>query len=325
MRTLVGAARRVDARSSRAARSTTHPLRAGRARAAGGWPPSSATTCPVAWQHRSERYGEKLATPDTSVGDLVGDVDPVKVARGPHARRPRDRALRPACRAPTAASSASTSCPTSPSASRSRCSTCSRSATSRSAATRCGCRSTSCSWPRANPEDYTNRGRIITPLKDRFGAEIRTHYPHRGAATRSPSSRQEAVARRRRARAPPRGRRAVHPRAARVARGRPALRRVAPVRDRRGRGRRRVRAAPGRPRRRGACRRAGLRRARPSCPTLLRQGRVRDGRGGPRARGRSTHLLRVAVAETFRVAAVAASTCPAFTELFAEGADRRDR
>ena len=29
----------------------------------------------------------------------------------------------------------------------------------------------------ANPEDYTNRGRIITPLKDRFGAEVRTHYP----------------------------------------------------------------------------------------------------------------------------------------------------
>src|SRR3954454_24657045 len=33
---------------------------------------------PVAWKHRSERYGEKLATPDTSVGDLIGDVDPVK-------------------------------------------------------------------------------------------------------------------------------------------------------------------------------------------------------------------------------------------------------
>ena len=30
---------------------------------------------------------------------------------------------------------------------------------------------------RANPEDYTNRGRIITPLKDRYGAQIRTHYP----------------------------------------------------------------------------------------------------------------------------------------------------
>ncbi|HYS41219.1 MAG TPA: magnesium chelatase, partial [Pseudonocardiaceae bacterium] len=37
---------------------------------------------PVAWRHRSERYAEKLATPDTSVGDLIGDVDPVKVAEG---------------------------------------------------------------------------------------------------------------------------------------------------------------------------------------------------------------------------------------------------
>ena len=37
---------------------------------------------PVAWRHRSERYSEKLATPDTSVADLVGDVDPVKVAEG---------------------------------------------------------------------------------------------------------------------------------------------------------------------------------------------------------------------------------------------------
>jgi magnesium chelatase subunit I len=37
---------------------------------------------PVAWLHRSERYGEKLATPDTSVGDLIGDIDPIKVAEG---------------------------------------------------------------------------------------------------------------------------------------------------------------------------------------------------------------------------------------------------
>ncbi|MGH3285692.1 MAG: magnesium chelatase, partial [Streptosporangiaceae bacterium] len=37
---------------------------------------------PVGWQHASERYGEKLATPDTSVGDLIGDIDPVKVAEG---------------------------------------------------------------------------------------------------------------------------------------------------------------------------------------------------------------------------------------------------
>ena len=41
---------------------------------------------PVGWRHRIERYGEKLATPDTSVGDLIGDIDPIRVARGPDAR-----------------------------------------------------------------------------------------------------------------------------------------------------------------------------------------------------------------------------------------------
>ena len=44
-------------------------------------------------------------------------------------------------------------------------------------ATPFGCHSMCCSLATANPEDYTNRGRIITPLKDRFGAEVRTHYP----------------------------------------------------------------------------------------------------------------------------------------------------
>src|SRR3712207_4018469 len=39
-------------------------------------------TLPVAWVHREDRYAEKLATPDTSVGDLIGDVDPIKVAEG---------------------------------------------------------------------------------------------------------------------------------------------------------------------------------------------------------------------------------------------------
>jgi hypothetical protein len=82
---------------------------------------------PVSWRHRSERYGEKLATPDTSVGDLIGDIDPVKVAE--------------------AASSASTSFPTWPSGSRSHCSTCWRNGTSGSAATRCGCRWTWSWWP----------------------------------------------------------------------------------------------------------------------------------------------------------------------------------
>ena len=37
---------------------------------------------PIAWVHRDERYGEKLATPDTSIADLIGEVDPIKVAEG---------------------------------------------------------------------------------------------------------------------------------------------------------------------------------------------------------------------------------------------------
>ncbi|WP_104480217.1 ATP-binding protein [Actinokineospora auranticolor] len=131
---------------------------------------------PVGWRHRSERYTEKLATPDTSVGDLVGDVDPVRVAEGralgdpetihfglvPRAHRgivainelpdlaeriqvallnvmeERDIQVRGyTLRLPLDVLLVAT----------------------------------------ANPEDYTNRGRIITPLKDRFGAEVRTHYP----------------------------------------------------------------------------------------------------------------------------------------------------
>ena len=71
--------------------------------------------------------------------------------RGPLPLRRAHDPLRPRARAPTAASSPSTSCPTSPSASRSACSTCSRSATCRSAATRSACRSTSCSSRRPTP------------------------------------------------------------------------------------------------------------------------------------------------------------------------------
>ena len=96
----------------------------------------------------------------------------------------------------------------------------------------------------ANPEDYTNRGRIITPLKDRFGAEIRTHYPveledevavirqeaHLVADVPGPPGRDPGP---------------VHPRAARVQRRRPALGRLGPVLDRRRGDDRGRRAAPG--------------------------------------------------------------------------------
>ena len=68
----------------------------------------------------------------------------------------------------------------------------------------------------ANPEDYTNRGRIITPLKDRFGAEIRTHYPIE-LDDEVAVIRQEAHAGRRRARPPRRDPGPLHPQPARVA------------------------------------------------------------------------------------------------------------
>src|SRR3981081_1722714 len=131
---------------------------------------------PIEWVHRDRRYGEKLATPDTSIADLIGEVDPIKGAEGrvrsyeftihdglvPRPNRgifainelpdlaeriqvgllnvleERDVQIRGyKIRLPLDVRLVAS----------------------------------------ANPEDYTNRGRIITPLKDRFGAQIRTHYP----------------------------------------------------------------------------------------------------------------------------------------------------
>jgi len=131
---------------------------------------------PITWLHRDERYGEKLATPDITIADLIGEVDPIKVAEGryltdeltltyglvPRLNRgifainelpdlaeriqvgllnvleERDVQIRGhKVRLPLDVFIVAT----------------------------------------ANPEDYTNRGRIITPLKDRYGAQIRTHYP----------------------------------------------------------------------------------------------------------------------------------------------------
>ena len=140
----------------------------------------------------------------------------------------------------------------------------------------------------ANPEDYTNRGRIITPLKDRFGAEIRTHYPI-DLADELAVIRQEAQLRLgrddgRRPGPPGRDRRPLDPAGPGVSAGRPPLRGLRPLLHRRHRDRRRLRRPTGRRRRRAGGGRPGLRpaRRRPRCP---RQGRVRGDRGGPRAGG----------------------------------------
>jgi len=131
---------------------------------------------PVAWLHRSDRYGEKLATPDTSVGDLIGDVDPIKVAEGRALGDPdtihfglvprTNRGIFAVNELPDLAERIQVSL------------------LNVLEERDIQVRGYQLRLPldlllvaSANPEDYTNRGRIITPLKDRFGAEIRTHYP----------------------------------------------------------------------------------------------------------------------------------------------------
>ena len=131
---------------------------------------------PIDWRHRTERYGEKLATPDTSVGDLVGDIDPVKVAEGRSLGDPEtihyglvprtNRGIFAINELPDLVERIQVAL------------------LNVLEERDIQVRGYSLRLPldmmivaSANPEDYTNRGRIITPLKDRFGAEIRTHYP----------------------------------------------------------------------------------------------------------------------------------------------------
>ena len=130
----------------------------------------------VVWRHRSERYTEKLATPDTAVADLIGDVDPVKVAEGRSLGDPETihfglvprahRGIMAVNELPDLAERIQVSL------------------LNVMEERDIQVRGYTLRLPldvllvaSANPEDYTNRGRIITPLKDRFGAEIRTHYP----------------------------------------------------------------------------------------------------------------------------------------------------
>ncbi len=131
---------------------------------------------PISWLPRERRYGEKLATPDITIADLIGEVDPIKVAEGRYLSDeftihygliPRTN----------------------------RGIFCINELPDLSERIQVGMfnimeerdvqiKGYKVQLPldlfliaSANPEDYTNRGRIITPLKDRFGAQIRTHYP----------------------------------------------------------------------------------------------------------------------------------------------------
>jgi len=130
----------------------------------------------IAWVPRERRYGEKLATPDTTIADLIGEVDPIKVAEGRYLSDeltihygllPRtNRGIFCINELPDLAERIQVGL------------------LNIMEERDVQIRGYKLRLPldvfmvaSANPEDYTNRGRIITPIKDRFGSEIRTHYP----------------------------------------------------------------------------------------------------------------------------------------------------
>ena len=130
----------------------------------------------IEWVHRDTRYGEKLATPDTSIADLIGEVDPIKVAEGRYLSDeltlhyglvPRtNRGIFAINELPDLSERIQVGLLNVLEE---------RDVQVRGYKIRLPL--DVLLFASANPEDYTNRGRIITPLKDRFGAQIRTHYP----------------------------------------------------------------------------------------------------------------------------------------------------
>ena len=131
---------------------------------------------PIAWIGRDLRYSEKLATPDISIADLIGEIDPIKVAEGRHLSD--ETAIHYGLVPRT-----------------NRGIFCINELPDLAERIQVGLfnlmeeRDVQIKGYRirmpldvlvvatANPEDYTNRGRIVTPLKDRYGAQIHTHYP----------------------------------------------------------------------------------------------------------------------------------------------------
>ena len=130
----------------------------------------------IVWSRREDRYGEKLATPDITIADLIGEVDPIKVAEGRYLSDeltihygliPRtNRGIFCINELPDLAERIQVGL------------------LNIMEERDVQIRGYRIRLPldvivlaSANPEDYTNRGRIITPLKDRYGAQIRTHYP----------------------------------------------------------------------------------------------------------------------------------------------------
>ena len=148
---------------------------------------------PISWLHRSERFAEKLATPDVTVADLIGDVDPIKAANLKLSYAD-DRVIHYGM-IPRA----------------NRCIFVINEIPDLQARIQVALfnilqegdiqiRGFKLRLPldvqfifTANPEDYTNRGSIVTPLKDRIGSQILTHYPESIAIARKISSQEAKI------------------------------------------------------------------------------------------------------------------------------------
>ena len=130
----------------------------------------------INWLHRDARYGEKLATPDITIADLIGEVDPIKIAEGRYLSDeltihygliPRtNRGIFSINELPDLAERIQVGLLNAMEE---------RDIQIKGHKVRLPLDVIIVAT--ANPEDYTNRGRIITPLKDRYGSQIRTHYP----------------------------------------------------------------------------------------------------------------------------------------------------
>src|SRR6185436_5182196 len=138
---------------------------------------SAGDDTPVAFVERADRYVEKLATPDVTIADILGDVDPIKAARGGHQLSdeltihygllPRaNRGIFAINELPDLAGKIQVGL-----------FNIMQEGDVQVKGYPIRLPLDVCLVFSANPEDYTARGKIITPLKDRIGSEISTHYP----------------------------------------------------------------------------------------------------------------------------------------------------
>ena len=131
---------------------------------------------PVAWIGRETRYAEKLATPDTSVADLIGDVAPIRVAEGRYLADELTIHFGLIPRTNRGVFSVN-ELPDLPERIQVALLNILEERDLQIRGYKIRLDLDLVLVASANPEDYTHRGRIITPLKDRFGTQVRTHYP----------------------------------------------------------------------------------------------------------------------------------------------------